>query len=107
MSKPAGDYSIGSGLWPGLSKLVEEMGEVQQVVGKLIATGGRTDHWDGSDLRVRLVEELADIAAAVTFVSQVNGLDADEFHDRRRAKIEQFFRWHFEQSAAEPQRQGA
>jgi hypothetical protein len=50
-SKPAGPYSIGSTVWPGLSKLVEEMGEVGQVVGKLIATGGDPAHRDGTDLR--------------------------------------------------------
>lgn len=32
----SGDFSIGGTLWPGLSKLIEECGEVLQVGGKLI-----------------------------------------------------------------------
>ena len=66
-----GDFAIGSRVWPGTSKLVEEMGELQQVLGKLIATGGDTDHWSG-DLRRMLVEELGDVSAAVRFFAVEN-----------------------------------
>lgn len=90
----AGPYSIGSDLWPGLSKLVEECGEVVQVVGKLIATGGDASHWDGTDLRERLTEELADLMAAVVFVSEANGLP---MADRAGAKLELFRKRHQEQ----------
>jgi NTP pyrophosphatase (non-canonical NTP hydrolase) len=93
----AGNFSIGGPIWSGLSKLIEECGEVQQLAGKLIATGGVVEHWDGSNLRERLIEELADLAAAVTYFSQANGLDTEEFHARRRAKIEQFLKWEAEQ----------
>ena len=38
MAQPtAGPYSIGSDVWPGLSKLAEESGEVVQVIGKIVA----------------------------------------------------------------------
>ena len=67
----SGDFSIGSKVWPGTSKLLEEMGELQQVLGKLIAVAGSTEHWDG-DLRPRLVEECADIAAALQFFTVEN-----------------------------------
>lgn len=43
-----GDFSLGSKVWPGTSKLLEEMGELQQVLGKLIAVAGSTEHWDGA-----------------------------------------------------------
>jgi len=38
----SGDFSIGSAVWPGVSKVIEEMGELQQVLGKLIAVAGDT-----------------------------------------------------------------
>jgi NTP pyrophosphatase (non-canonical NTP hydrolase) len=93
----AGPYSIGSNHWPGLSKLIEELGEVGQVAGKLIATNGEASHWDGSNLRERLEEELADLAAAISFVIETNGLDIGRVFERRQRKLEQFHRWHEEQ----------
>ena len=56
----AGPYSIGSDHWPGLSKVIEECGEVIQAAGKIIAANGDGQHWDGSDLRQRLEDEIAD-----------------------------------------------
>ena len=92
-------YSIGSDTWPGLSKLIEECGEVQQVVGKLLGTGGAAEHWDGSDLRERLQEELGDLMAAVEFVMKHNGLDCMAIHSRASRKIKQFDEWHDQQRA--------
>ena len=40
--KASGDFAIGGEVWPGLGKLVEEMGELGTVLGKLIATRGQT-----------------------------------------------------------------
>jgi NTP pyrophosphatase (non-canonical NTP hydrolase) len=84
-------------VWPGLSKLIEEMGEAGQVAGKLLATGGEAAHWDGTDLRQRLSEETADVAAAIDFVTAVNGLDTPEWRERRQKKAAQFRKWHHEQ----------
>lgn len=67
----SGDFSIGSAVWPGTSKLIEEQGELIQVLGKLMATGGDTKHWSG-DLRKMLIEELADVAAAIVFFQRQN-----------------------------------
>lgn len=67
----SGDFSIGSRVWPGTSKLIEEMGELNQVLGKLIAVGGATDHWSG-DLRKMLVEEIGDAMAAIRFFVDQN-----------------------------------
>lgn len=89
-------FSIGSDSWAGTSKVIEEMGELGQVLGKLIATAGETDHWDGSDLRARLLEEIGDVKAALCFFEQVNLT-----HDERRAietrsedKTTTFWKWH-------------
>lgn len=87
-------FAIGSKTWPGISKLVEELGEVAQVAGKLIATGGRPGHWDGTDLRTRLEDELADLSAAIAFVISQNALDTTRIADRRGAKLRQFEDWH-------------
>ncbi len=91
---PAGPYSIGSSHWPGLSKLAEEAGEVLQVVGKILGTGGEAQHWDGSNLRDRLQEELADLTAAIVFVVEKNGLDVNALTSRTEEKLELFKQWH-------------
>jgi NTP pyrophosphatase (non-canonical NTP hydrolase) len=90
-------FAIGDKEWPGLSKLTEEAGEAMQVVGKLMGTSGRTQHFDGSDLRERLVEELGDLVAAIQFVAKHNGLDLSE---RVAKKTAIFEKWHVAPSKA-------
>lgn len=84
-------FAIGSPAWPGLSKLAEEAGEALQVIGKLMGTGGETAHWDGTDLRQRLTEEVGDTLAACDFVALCNGLDVAQ---RRAGKFALFCKWH-------------
>lgn len=36
---PEGPFSIGSTTWPGVSRVLEELGELGQVLGKLIGSG--------------------------------------------------------------------
>lgn len=93
-----GSFSIGSTVWPGFSKLIEEMGELQQVLGKFIALAGDFEHWDGSDLRLRLHDEMADVKAALWFVEWVNGLDTERIDQRCGQKKSLFMRWHHEQT---------
>lgn len=95
-----GSFSIGTNVWPGTSKLIEEMGEVMQVLGKLIATHGATDHWDGTDLRDRLHEELSDLIAATSFFVDANGLDLKRLDARVAEKVALFEQWHAEQGVA-------
>lgn len=98
-------YAIGSDHWPGVSKLIEELGELEQVLGKLIATGGETAHWDGSDLRRRFVEEIGDVLAACRFFAHEN-LDPEEniaISSRQRQKERTFRQWHAEQSGGQSQ----
>jgi len=89
--------SLGSDVLPGLSKLMEEMGEVQQVCGKLVQVGGSREYWGGVDLYERLQEELADLLCAVTFVIEHNGFDKDAIVDRVERKLELYEEWHKEQ----------
>jgi len=96
-------FAIGSDVWPGLSKLVEECGEVAQVVGKLMATGGVAEHWDGTNLHSRLLDELADLRAAIGFVidwSYGGELTPEQYRtyaDRVNYKRGLFEQWHLEQ----------
>lgn len=92
-----GSFSIGATVWPGISKLIEEMGELGQVLGKLIATHGEIEHWDGSDLQRWLVDEIADVMAALQFVITANELDALWIDQRFRHKLGLFNKWHNEQ----------
>lgn len=87
-------FAIGDNEWPGISKLVEECGEVLQVAGKLMGTRGHRAHWDGSDLRPRLEEELADLMAAIDFVVEVCRLDRANVAERYREKLARFHAWH-------------
>ena len=74
MTKP---YCIGSDEWNGLSKLIEELGELQQVCGKLIGSEGSTAHWSG-ELTEKFIEELGDVYAAMAyFVTRNFSPDAD------------------------------
>lgn len=91
---PAG--AIGSDVWPGLLKVLEECGELQQVVGKLLAYPDG-EHPDGAGpLGLRLEEELADVMAAAQFVVDANPrlLDAMQVEHRVAAKAARFWVWH-------------
>jgi NTP pyrophosphatase (non-canonical NTP hydrolase) len=92
----SGDYSIGSPVWPGMSKVIEEMGELAQVLGKLMGTGGEAKHWDGSNLRERLIEELADLHAAIQFFANQNLTIEEQNALAKRAgeKWRRFDEWH-------------
>ena len=96
--KHSGDFSIGGDVWAGSSKLIEEMGELQQVLGKLIGSHGETAHYDGTELRQRLLEEIADLTAAINFFEETN-LTFDEeiaIANRRISKLHMFRKWHKE-----------
>lgn len=87
-------YSIGSNHWTGISKLIEEAGEVSQVCGKILGTGGVVEHWDGTNLKTRLEEELADLTAAIAFVVARNNLDFLAVQQRASKKLTTFGEWH-------------
>ena len=88
------DYCIGSDRWNGLSKLIEELGELQQVNEKLIGSGGETDHWSG-DLRAKYIEEIGDVMAAVDFFLLENFTDdeIDAILEQADKKNKLFCQW--------------
>lgn len=88
-----GDFMIGGTVWPGLSKLIEECGEVLQVSGKLMGSAGNTAHWSG-DLDKKLIEELGDLKAAITFFMEANAICSSSVACRHRDKLIQFWEWH-------------
>jgi len=91
------DFAFGSKVWPGLAKLVEELGEVGQVCGKLMMTGGEPEHWDGSDLHECMALELGDVLAAAEFLLTHNPLDRALVEAQFEKKLALFKRWHEEQ----------
>lgn len=92
-------FEIGSDTWPGLSKLIEEQGEVAQVIGKLMGTQGVEQHWDGTNLRERITDEIGDVLAAIQFVVDHCDLNAHRVAMRAEHKRDLFEKWHREQTA--------
>lgn len=77
----------------GLHKLVEESGELQQVVGKILAYP-EGEHPDGAgNLRSRMQEELADVLACCAFVIEKMDLNAEFINKRKWQKISKYKKW--------------
>jgi hypothetical protein len=70
------------------------------VLGKLIALHGDVDHWDGTNLRERLIEEMGDVTAAMRFLIRMNDLNEDEIEKRAGQKMIMFYRWQIEHAPA-------
>lgn len=80
----------------GVAKLIEECGELQQVLGKRLAWWNTDEpHWDGSDLNDRMAEEIGDVMAACEFVASMFGIRG-EVELRRCEKLALFARWHLD-----------
>jgi len=94
VGSPTLPYAISGYPWPGLSKLAEESGEVIQVLGKIVGTGGEVEHWDGTNLRDRVSEELGDLCAAIHFFVDKNNLDRDMIVAQYSRKRQLFEQWH-------------
>jgi len=87
-------FRIRDKILPGLAKLGEECGELNQVFGKLVMTGGRREHWEGSDLYHRLEEEMGDVFAALDFLLEHSGeLNLRRVYARRASKRALFEKW--------------
>lgn len=91
-------------LWVGIHKITEETAELNQVVGKLnqVPEGRHWDEYTRSDgsagekpLRVRLVEEMADVYAALDFMRNRNLTYGEEYEIklRRRDKFDLYCQW--------------
>ena len=72
-----------------LAKLSEEMGELQQVIGKMLAYG--TELNDPRN-RERFYEEFADVRAAMEFIEKEMLLDETKIQQRVDQKVLKFRR---------------
>jgi len=90
-----GESSIGNFMsHGGIDKLNEECGEVVQVIGKFHGMGSVLgQHWDGTNLKERLEDEIADMIAAARFVALKHSLDEQRINQRFEMKLAQFKRW--------------
>lgn len=77
----------------GLTKLMEECGELVQVAAKKAAFIDAETHPDGFNLNARLEEEIADVLAASSFVTAKFGLDHDRIVDRAMMKLGRYSEW--------------
>jgi NTP pyrophosphatase (non-canonical NTP hydrolase) len=89
-------FSIGSRVWPGISKLVEEAGEVLQLCGKLMGKDGENEHWNVPDLKAAMEDELGDLMAAIAYVVVYCHLDDEKIVARADKKTELYEKWHKE-----------
>lgn len=81
----------------GIAKLIEECGELQQVLGKKLAWWDTDEpHWDGTVLNLRMEEEMADVIAAITFVSRTLGLNMAYIDTIAEEKLATFTEWNNE-----------
>lgn len=87
-------FAIGDKDWPGISKLVEEAGEVLQIAGKLMGTRGQLKHWNVENLKEALEDEIADLTAACAFVIGACGLNQQRILRRYAEKLIRFRKWH-------------
>jgi hypothetical protein len=102
-AQPRAPFVIGTDEWPGVAKLIEECGELSEVLGglvqvlaKLIAFPDQL-HPDGTDIIERLHEEIADVSASIDFlVANNRGLDPSKIGKRAAMKLERFRQWHTE-----------
>lgn len=88
-------FAIGDKKWPGVSKLMEECGEVIQVLGKLMGSRGKIEHWSG-DLNAMLHDEIGDLLGAIQFVIIKSNLNRDKIEKRASLKLQRFLKWHQE-----------
>lgn len=78
----------------GVAKLIEECGELQQILGKKLAYWNQDMHPDGKSIKDRIQEEMGDVVAAIRFVAETLQLDTDFINERADAKHALFTEWH-------------
>lgn len=81
--------------WIGIAKLQEEMGELQTVLGKLMAypDGNHPDMRYAGPLLHRLNEELADVAASILFFQEANNISSKVINERIAYKLARYRKW--------------
>lgn len=79
----------------GKAKIVEEAGEMLQIIGKILAFPYQDDHPDGKgSLKKRLEDELGDLLGSIRLVTALHGLDHARIHARSEEKFALFAHWH-------------
>ncbi|MES3011969.1 MAG: hypothetical protein V4738_14365 [Pseudomonadota bacterium] len=79
----------------GIAKLIEECGELQQILGKKLAYYTTDEHPDGAgSLTHRLEDEMGDVYAAMDLIRGTLDLDGAAINQRRDEKLRIFQLWH-------------
>lgn len=81
--------------WKGIAKLIEESGELNQVLGKIIAFPDGNHPDPKFKLTEKLVEELADAKAAIEYFADRNLGEKDHINYSKRTnrKYNLFYKW--------------
>lgn len=85
--------------WTGIAKVVEEMGELQTILGKLMAypEGPHPDERYAEPILDRLHDELGDVMAAIQFFYLSNPeIDIDRVIERISFKSRRLAQWHLD-----------
>lgn len=77
----------------GLTKAIEEMGELIQILAKKQAYFGTDNHPDGLSLRSRMEEEIGDVRAALLFIEEKFDLDTSFIDNREIKKLRTYRIW--------------
>lgn len=78
----------------GLTKLLEECGELTQIAAKKCAYLDTDIHPDRmGSMNDRLENEIGDVRAAAAFVAEKLHLDIARIEERRREKLNRFRKW--------------
>jgi len=84
----------------GLTKLMEECGELTAIAAKKVAFMHTDVHPDGAgSMKQRLEEEVADVIAAIGLVCQTFGLNEEHIMTRTEKKLALFKKWHADKNA--------
>lgn len=77
----------------GLAKLSEELGELQQVIGKMLQYDNVPHPDGGPPLRQRLCEEISDVTASIRFVLQKHDILTADITPRALEKLALYRTW--------------
>lgn len=77
----------------GLLKLSEELAELQQVVSKFNIVWPHLDYYDGTNLKVRLTEEMGDVLATMEYVAEKLDLYQGAIRGRAADKLALYKKW--------------
>lgn len=88
-------FQLSDERWPGVAKTVEEMGELGQVLGKLMSCGGLYQYpWGGPSFKDKLEEEIGDLLGCLFFMmNHCDTLDSKTIINRATNKTKLFEQW--------------